>query len=89
MELERRYEARFERQEEMPELPQKTIRIQQIELLDHLFNYHGLSHADERAAVLLRNWMAVDHSRLCDLYSACVIADAIPIQTIKYTKTLR
>lgn len=79
MELERCDEAQFDRQERMPQLPEKTIRIQQIDLLDHLFNYHGLSHPDERAAVLLRNWMAVDHSRIFDLYTACSVTRAFSL----------
>lgn len=79
MELERRHDTQYERQEGMPELPQKTIHIPWIKLLDHLPNYHGLHYADERAAVLLRNRMAVDHSRFCDLHAACAITRAFSL----------
>lgn len=89
MELERCHGAQYEGQKRMPKLPETTIRLQQIDLLDHVFNYHGFSYANERAAVLLRNWMAIDHSRFCDLYPACANAYAFSLQTIEHRQTLR
>lgn len=79
MELERSYNAQRERQKRMLELPQKAVHIGWIKLLDYLFNYPGLCYADEHASVLLRNRMAIVHSRFYDLHASCSITRSISI----------